>query len=150
LNEAKAVAEELRRVNAESFLNIKPKSYTYNQYVPFQTREQLLKATELANQKNYDEAVELLEQSLEIYRSHVAIRFIGEIYYEQDRFDEALIYFDKVYDEFEFDPAYLKRLAIIYAMKKDFVNARKYMAELEQVAPNSPALNEISDLIPEQ
>ena len=147
-DEAKAVADELRRVNAESLLNIKPKSYTYSQYIPFQTKSQVVRAKEMANEKQFDEAIELLKRSLQIYNSHIAIRFLGELYFEQNDFDNALNYFEKVAGEFEFDPVFLYRLALIYSKKNDFVHAKKYMQELKEIAPDYGGLNELSVLIP--
>jgi tetratricopeptide (TPR) repeat protein len=66
----------------------------------------------------------------------VAKRFIGEIYFEQNDYENALKYFLQVYSEFEFDPVFLHHLVIIYTDKKDTVNAQKYIRLLQQVAPD--------------
>ena len=136
MDEAKSVADELRRVNAESLLNLKPKRYLFSQYIPYQTKNQVAQAQELANDKKFDEAIDVLKNSLQIYQSHVAKRFIGEIYFEQNDYENALKYFLQVYSEFEFDPVFLHHLVIIYTDKKDTVNAQKYIRLLQQVAPD--------------
>lgn len=147
MEKAEAVAKELQRVNASSFLEIKPYQYLYNQHVPYQTRDVVLKARELANEQNYQEAIEMLQNSFEIYDSHIAKRILGEIYYEQGNFDKALTYFDKVYKEFKFDSYFLHNLIMVHINVKDKTNAQKYLNELTIVDPNFSGLANLSKLI---
>ena len=55
-----------------------------------------------------DEALGILERSLEMYDSHVARRYIGEICLLQGNTQEAKYQFERVYEEFRFDQAFMK------------------------------------------
>ncbi len=105
---ATALAAQLRKYDGARYLKIPPGTYTYLKYVPFQTRDQVNSALQLISENKTDEALLILEKSLEIYDSHVAHRYIGEIFLIQGKRQEALNQFERVYDEFRFDPAFMK------------------------------------------
>lgn len=143
--QAKAVAAELGRVNAKQYLNVPPKTYVYSKYIPFQTREQVNAAKLLVEENKYDEALAVLESSLLVYDSHVANRMIGEIYAKQQNFEKAKSSFNKVYDQFKFDPDFLQQMANIYQSLGENEKAASYLNELKQIAPdyeNSQLLNQ--------
>lgn len=147
MEEAKLIDEELQKINASIASSIQPKRYVYNQYVPYQTKEKVLKARSLANEMKYTEAVTILKKSLEIYDSHIAKRFLGEIYFEQNNFENTLTYFKNIYEEFKFDPFFLDHLTLTYFNLNDKSNAQKYFHELRLIEPNYKELNKISELI---
>ena len=60
----------------------------------------------LVNAGKADEALQILEKSLEIYDSHVARRLMGTICFQEGKQKEALANFQEVYDEFKFDPIF--------------------------------------------
>lgn len=104
---ARAVANQLRKYGAERFLKIPPRTYTYLNYVPYQTRTQVNSALQLWSENRMDEALEILQNSLDVYDSHVARRYIGEISLALGNMAEARVQFEKVYEEFRFDPAFM-------------------------------------------
>jgi tetratricopeptide (TPR) repeat protein len=89
----------------------------------------------------------LLESSLQIYDSHVANRMIGEIYQGQQNYEKAFFYFNKVYNQFKFDPQFLHNFALIYLAKKDNSNARKCVEEIKQIDPNYTQLGQLNSLL---
>ena len=105
--QAKAAENELRRINATRYLKVPPKTYVYTNYVPFQTRQQVTQAKEMIGENKYEEALQVLETSLNVYDSHIANRIIGEIYHHQQNNEKAFFYFNKVYNQFMFDPDFL-------------------------------------------
>ena len=105
--EAMAVANQLRKYKGERYLKIPPRSYTYLKYVPHKTRSQLEEVLQLRKEYRADEALAILEKSLDIYDSHVARRYMGEIYLQEGKMKEAREQFERVYDEFRFDPAFM-------------------------------------------
>ena len=104
---ARDLAAQLRKYNAERYLKIPPRTYTYLSYIPFQTREQVYGALQLLSEGRTDEALSILEKSLEIYDSHVSRRYIGEICFQQGKRQEARDQFERVYEEFRFDPVFM-------------------------------------------
>ena len=105
--DAIALANQLRKYNGERYLKIPPISYTYLNYVPHKSRSQVEEALQLIKEDRADEALVILEKSLDIYDSHVARRYLGEIYLQEGRMKEAREQFERVYDEFRFDPAFM-------------------------------------------
>jgi tetratricopeptide (TPR) repeat protein len=144
---AKAAATELKRVKAEKYLLVPPKTYTYTQYIPFQTREQVEKAKNLILGNKPDEALTVLESSLQIYDSHIANRMIGEIYLAKQNSERALSYFRKVYNQFKFDPEFLYNFALVYLARNDNDNARKCADEIKTLNPEYEKLPHLNSLL---
>ncbi len=134
--QAKAVAIELGRVNAKQYLNVPPKTYVFGKYVPFQTRDLVNAAKLLVEENKIDEALAILESSLQIYDSHIANRMIGEIYSKQQNFGKAIISFNKVYGQFKFDPDFLQQMANNYLALGEKEKAAACLTELKQIAPD--------------
>ncbi len=145
--QAQQAAEELKRVKANQFLQIAPKSYVYSNYIPFQTKEEVSKAKELIAENKNDEALQVLESSLQIYDSHIANRLIGEIYKSRKNNKKAIFYYNKVYDEFKFDPSFLNDFILISVAGNDISNAKKALADLKKTDPKNNNLGVLDMLI---
>ena len=144
---AKVIAVELKRLKAEKYLNIPPKTYTFTQYIPFQTIEQVNAAKQLISENKNEEALTLLESSLKIYDSHIANRMIGEIYFSRRNTRKALPYFYKVYNQFKFDPRFLHNMAIVYLANNDLANARKCLNEIKTIDPGYENMAQLNSLL---
>ena len=117
------------------------------QYIPFKTREQVETAKNLILGNRPVEALTILESSLQIYDSHIANRMIGELYSNQQNFEKALSFYNKVYNQFKFDPEFLYQLALIYKGRGDKENAAKCLNEIKQVAPEYAQLESLNQLL---
>lgn len=144
---AKAAATELKRVKAEKYLLVPPKTYSYTQYIPFQTREQVETAKNLILENRPNEALAILETSLQIYDSHIANRMIGEIYLGKQNSEKAFFYFSKVYNQFKFDAEFLYNFAMIYLARNDHTNARKCADEIKSHHPEYEKLLQLNSLL---
>ncbi len=144
---AKTIAAELERLRATQYLRVPPKRYTFNDYIPFQTKKQVQEAKELIDQQRNDEALHLLESSLTIYDSHVANRLIGEIHFGIKNHELAQQYFDRVYDKFRFDSQFLNKLVLLQLALNNTVSAKKYLEELKRIDPNSPQTRTLSMML---
>ena len=51
----------------------------------------------------------ILEESLKVYDSHIARRYLGDILLALGKDQEAKYQFERVYDEFRFDPTFVKK-----------------------------------------
>lgn len=105
--DAQDMAQQLQKHSASQYLKIPKKAYTYLDYIPFKTRSQIDDALEKIAEGRTEDAGKILEASLEVYDSHVARRYLGEIYLMQGKVLEADEQFQRIYDEFRFDPAFL-------------------------------------------
>ncbi|GAB1453734.1 hypothetical protein MASR2M47_37900 [Draconibacterium sp.] len=133
---AKAVAVELKRVKAEKYLKVPTETYTYTDYIPYQTRQEVENAKQLIRDNKTEDALALLESSLNIYDSHIANRMIGEIYMGMKNHEKAIFYFKKVYDQFKFDARFLNNLTLVYLGGNDLANAKKCLEEIKNIDPN--------------
>ena len=104
---ALALSDQLKKYGAERYLKIPPRTYSYLNYIPYKTRKQVVDALQLIGEKRTGEALAILEKSLDIYDSHVARRYLGELYLQEGKVVEAREQFDRVYGEFRFDPSFL-------------------------------------------
>lgn len=145
--QAKAVAAELERVKAKQYLRVPPKTYAFLQYIPFQTRDQVDMAKQFIAENKTDEALALLETSLQIYDSHVANRMVGEIYLDKQNIEKAYFHFNKVYSQFKFDPQFLYSFALIYLAQNDKTNARKCAEEIKTLNPEYENLQQLNTLL---
>ena len=145
--QAEKLAAELRRVDAARYLNIPPGQYVFNNYVPFQTGAQVNKARELMKDGNDEEALALLESSLEIYDSHVARRYIGEIYLRKTSTEEAIYYFESIYEQYKFDSGFLHNLALLYLAEKNYSSAKMCLEGIRLYHPGYEYLELLTSMI---
>jgi len=146
-DDARAIAEQLRRYEAGQYLAIPPKKYTYLRYVPYQTREQVTAALQVLEEGDAERALSILENSLRIYDSHVARRYAGEISIRLDRPGEALDHFSRVYDEFAFDPAFLQEFIYLCIGQEEFRKASESLERLKAVDPDNGSVEILAGLL---
>jgi len=144
---AKAIATELEKANAAQYLKIPPKMYVYNDYIPYQISTQVNRARQLLRENKSEEALVLLESSLNIYDSPIAGRIIGEIYFSQHNNERAYYYFNKVYQQFKFDPRFLHVFALICLANKDIEQARRYVQDIRLIDPGYKFLEQLTSLL---
>jgi tetratricopeptide (TPR) repeat protein len=144
---AEAIANEIKKLKAHQLLNVPTKSYVYTNYIPYQTREQVFQAQQLMGEQKNEEALAVLESSLQIYDSHIANRLIGEIYSAKYDLEKAHHYFTKTYNQFKFDPQFLHEFVRYYLSKNDKANAKKYVDEIKLIAPDYKPLDSLSLLV---
>ena len=147
ISAAQEIANELKRLNADEYLVIPAKEYMYDQFIPYQTRNEVLKAKELNRENRSEEALEILKTSLNKYDSNVANRLIGELYLKQQNIEMALFYLEKVYDQFRFDPDFLFNLTAIYHSKNDDKNANKCFQEIVSIDPDYRYLGQLKSIL---
>lgn len=136
IEDARSIASQLRKYDAAQFLNISPKKYTYQNYIPFQTKAQVMAAQELISENKPAEALYLLERSLENYDSHMAHRLIGEIYRQMGNFPKAELHMEKVYNEFKFDPRFLSDLILLQLSLENSSRANELFKQLLSIEEN--------------
>lgn len=147
ISAAQEIANELKKLNAEKYLNIAPKEYLYGQLIPYQTRDKVITAKKLINENKNEEALQILEPSLKTYDSNIANRLIGEIYLQQQNIEMALFYFKKEYDQFRFDPRFLYNLALAYHFNNDDQGANRCMQEIINIEPDFNNLGQLRNIL---
>lgn len=146
---AQEVAKNLAELGLERYLSIPPKEYVFNQYIPFQTKNEVLLAKQIISESKNSEALLILESSLNDYDSHMANRLIGEIYIKQGDLQKALFFYEKVYQWFRFDPKYLFELALIYHSVNNSEKANQCLQAFIEIDPTNSNLEMLKSILSE-
>ncbi len=145
--DARAIAQKLRDYNAPQYLQIPPKRYTYSQYIPYQTRNQVNTALQLRSEGRMNEAISILEGSLNIYDSHMARRILGEIYLQMGDTREALYHLNRVYSEFSFDPEFISNLIVLHISAGETREAEGLLNELKRIDPDFRSIDGLTKIL---
>jgi tetratricopeptide (TPR) repeat protein len=144
---AKVFAAELERLRATQFLRIPPPTYVFDDYIPFQTEDQIAEAKQLIGQNKDQEAIRLLTNSLEIYDSHIARRLLGETYFKLKDFENANFHLSKVHDLFKFDARFLHSIIMLNLTMNKQDRAREYLEEMKSLHPGYPPLHLLTRML---
>jgi tetratricopeptide (TPR) repeat protein len=144
---AKVFAAELERLRATQFLRIPPPTYVFDDYIPFQTEDQIAEAKQLIGQNKDQEAIRLLANSLEIYDSHIARRLLGETYLKKNEFEDAHFHLNKVYNLFKFDTRFLHSFIMLNLTLNKQDRAREYLEDMKVLHPGYPPLQLLSRML---
>jgi tetratricopeptide (TPR) repeat protein len=145
--DAGAIAEQLRKYDAAQYLEIPPKTYVYDRYIPYQTRDQVIQAGQMIAGGDLPGALSILQGSLNIYDSHVARRCIGEILMRMNKPRAALDHFNRVYDEFAFDPEFLKEMTYLYITLDDLNRAETMFEMLKDLDPDNESIDIVARML---
>ncbi len=145
--QAKTIAGALEAANARQFLQVPPRKYYFDDYIPFQTRDQVLHAQTLGAANRTNEAIDVLLASMNIYRSHIAGRLLAEFYLERKEPEQARRWFVEYYEQFRFDPAYLHSMIMVNLVLEQRNDAAQLFQELKQLDPNYPHLKILSMML---
>ena len=148
-DDARAVAKQLREYGADQLLRIPGKRYTYLDYIPYRTRKQVEAAQSLRSGGDLEGAASVLESSLEIFDSHLARRYLGEVSMELGDTPKALYHLNRVYNEFKFDPEFLATLTRLYVSAHEKQKAERTLEELKRLSPDSPFIHDLVLLLSE-
>ncbi len=144
---AQAIAQQLKRYNATQYLKIPPKTYTYDNYIPYKTRNQVNAARQMVSEGKFSEAISTLEGSLKIYDSHMAHRYLGEAYLKMGNNRMALNQLNRVYSEFSFDPEFLTSLIILNITLNNLQQAADLLDELKRIDPDYKSIAVIGQML---
>jgi tetratricopeptide (TPR) repeat protein len=145
--DARAIAQRLRMYGAPQYLQIPPRRYTYTQYIPYQTRNQVNTALQMRSEGRLNEAKSILEGSLNIYDSHMARRILGEIYLQIGDTREALYHLNRVYSEFSFDPEFISNLIVLHISAGETLKAEGLLNELKRIDPDFRSIDGLTKIL---
>ena len=144
---ALATAQQLQKYNATQYLKVPPKRYTYDQYIPYKTRDHINAARQMISEGKLPEALSTLEGSLKIYDSHMAHRYLGETCMKMGNHRKALYHLNRVYGEFSFDPEFLASLVLLNISLNEFQQAAYILNELKRIDPDFKSIATLTQLL---
>jgi len=104
-------------------------------------------AAQMISEGKYPEALSSLEASLKIFDSHIAHRYMGEIYLQLGNNTKALYHLNRVYSEFSFDPEFLTDLIFLYSSMDEFQKAEDLLMELKRIDPHSDSISTLAQML---
>lgn len=119
---------------------VPPKVNIYKDYIPFDIKDNVVKAKLAIKSKDFQQAVELLNASLEINQAPVVYRMLGETFYQNKDYEKARSYFEKAYSEFKFDTSFLSSLFMADVVSNHIESARNTLEQLKKTNPAFPAI----------
>ena len=149
ISDAESIASLLKENNASQYLRLPRKAYVYDQYIPYKTKDQILKAKQEIASGDLAEALSILKGSLAIYDSHIAQRLIGTIYFENGDNQNAWNHFNRVYEEFRFDPDFLSNFIMLNISLDKIKQSKVLLDELKQIDPENGTIAMLSRLLSE-
>jgi len=102
---------------------------------------------QLAKEEKYEDAIAILEKSLGKYDSHIARRYLAELYYQQKDIRKSAMYYYSVYDEFSFDPRFLTSLVLLNITMRDYSQARTLINRLKLIEPGYNAIPNLEAML---
>lgn len=131
-NKAKRMLFEIKDIDP----NYTPKSITqkedYMIVVDAKVKNLIEQAIQLARKQQFQEALSLLEKSLQIQQTAFAYQMIGSIMF-QLKDNRAMEYLEKAYQLNPNDEPTVNNLVILSAMNKNQAKALKYMEKYKQI-----------------
>lgn len=98
----------------------------------------LEKAETLVKEKQFDQALLVLNQSLQIKETVSANKWIAQILMINGRVEEALFYLEKASKMMPDDPTLIYNLGGAYVMNAQYEKAQEILNQLDQIDPDFP------------
>ena len=115
--------------------------------IPFETMFYERATNILLHQEKYDEALPILQKSLQIRPTVYALKWIGQIWLTQNKILEALPYLEKVYEIEKTDLQMLYNLCRAYILTNQPQKAQPVFSTLQKLYPESKYLSSLRSLI---
>lgn len=135
-DEGKEIVAYFRQTNPNKPIQVPPRANTYKDYIPQQVKGQVEEAKKLMAEKNSQQAIGVLSQSLEIKETPVAFRLLGEIYFTNKEFEKSLSFLMKAYPEFKFDTSFLSACFMTDMALGKMDDARNILDQLKKTDPS--------------
>jgi tetratricopeptide (TPR) repeat protein len=139
------LVHEIRQVNP-NFAPGDAKKKEVVVYIDKEVKDLVLEALALARQKNYTEAIKLLEKSLKIKESAFALKMMGSILYMQSD-SRALSFLERANKSEPGDLNVLSNLMVLYLNKKDYKMALQMLSEYKNISTDFGMVQRLTDLV---
>ncbi|MBN1416889.1 MAG: hypothetical protein JW973_17460 [Bacteroidales bacterium] len=146
-NNASGILKSIQRINPEIIINVPPRGYYYASYIPLQVKPYIDQAYGFMAKADLKGAEKVLLESLIVNDSPVANRLLGEIYAKNNELPRALFHMQKVYDDFNTDPAYLHFMVVAYINHHLQDEAVRCLKQLARIAPDYPELAKLQAFV---
>lgn len=146
-SEGKEIEAYFAKVNPNNPIPVPPRTNTYMDYIPAQVKNKVDEAKKFIEVKDYEKAIELLTESLEIKETAIGFRLLGEVYYKNEEHKKAQHFLKKAYPEFKFDTHFLRSCFMTDLATGNTDDARKTLQQLKKTDPKSPEIEKLEMIL---
>lgn len=105
----------------------------------------LKKAKYLRGEKRYQEALDILIQSLKIQETHMANLLIGELLLKKNEIKKSIPFLEKACNVKNKNPQALYYLSVAYVSDREYEKAKQTIKQLDKISPDFPDPFHIKD-----
>lgn len=134
--EAKDIVDYFRKTNQLQLLQVPLQTGTLMNYIPSTVSAAVDEAKAALNKKDLNEAIRLLQASLDTQETSIAFRMMGGIYLKKGEFEKASQLLMNAYNDFQFDGQFLNHLVLADVGAGKIDQAKAALEQLKKVAPS--------------
>jgi len=138
--EGKEIVSYFKQINPNKPIPLPPRSNTYKNYIPVQVKSKVDEAQKYMDVKDYEKAIELLLETLQIKETPVANSLLGEIYFKTSEYEKSQYYLKKAYYEFKFDTPFLCSYIMADLASNNLEEAKNTLAQLKKSDATFPGI----------
>ena len=139
--------KQLLTLNSGTTINLPPKRNYCMDYIPNMVYKEITEARLLINQGEFSAATELLLLSLQIWRSPIAMRLLGDINIQTKQYKKAQNYYKEAYSYFNFEPRFVQNNLLLYLTLNDRNSALNEFKHFKKIAPDHPAIKHLTPML---
>lgn len=146
-NEAENIKNQIKTIDQSFKFELPPYVYTFNSYIPEMVKPIVENAIKMINEGDFDNAINVLLESLRVYDSAVANRKLGELFYQKKQMDKSYFHLSKVYNDFKGDALFLHYMVIASLSNKMPDKASMALQQMKTAHPRYPELPKLEQYI---
>jgi tetratricopeptide (TPR) repeat protein len=131
-----AVFKQIKKAGQANAPDVPGRTFVLNSFIPLQVHKYITLANEQIAESNYPAAINILLQSINVYDTPVANFKLGDLFYRVKEFEKALFHFQKIYDFYKGDVAYLHFLVVTNLSNRNKQAAENALSELKRIDPD--------------
>lgn len=134
-DEGKEIEAYFKQIDPKSPIQVPPRTNTYKDYIPLQIKSKMDEAQRYMDAKDYEKAIGLLLESLEIKETPVVFKQLGEVYYKIKEYEKSQQFLMKAYNEFKFDTQFLSACFMADMATNKLDHAKITLEQLKKTDP---------------
>ena len=133
--ETKEIVAYFKQINPNKPIPLPPRTNIYKDYIPLQIKSKVDEAQKFIEAKDYNKAIGLLHEALEIKETPVVYRLLGEVHFKNKEYEKAQQQLMKAYPEFKFDTQFLSSYFMADVSTGKLEIAKNTLEQLKKTDP---------------
>jgi tetratricopeptide (TPR) repeat protein len=138
--EGQNIADYFKQINPGRPIQVPPRTNSLKNYIPLQVKGKIEEAQKFNDAHEYDKAIGLLLESLEIKETPLAYKLLGELHYKNKEYEKSRQFLMKAYPEFKFDASFLSSFLMVDLATGQIERAKQTLEHLKKTDPAFPTI----------